>query len=185
VVVNNPRYRERAEIIWEKGTDRSRFFRGEVAKYTWVELGSSFVLSDVLAALLWAQIQAREQIQQKRREIHHRYAAGLADWAHQSGVMLPRIPSHCDSSFHLFSLLMPTPRGQGGLISHLRSFGIHAVFHYQPLHLTPMGRQLGGRPGQCPVAESVADRLVRLPFFIDLSLGDQERVIDAVRSFHP
>jgi dTDP-4-amino-4,6-dideoxygalactose transaminase len=185
LVINDPLYAARSEVLWEKGTDRSRFFRGEVDKYTWIDLGSSFLPSDVSAAFLWAQIGAREAIQGRRGEIHRRYAEGLADWASLHGVALPGIPGHCEPGYHLFSLLLPSPGAQSALIGHLRKLGIHAVFHYQPLHLTPMGLRFGGKSGQCPVAESIAGRIVRLPFFFDLSPRDQDRVIDAVRAFAP
>jgi dTDP-4-amino-4,6-dideoxygalactose transaminase len=185
LVIHEPRLTERAEILREKGTDRSRFFRGEVDKYTWQDVGSSFLPSDILAALLWAQIETCEQIQARRREIFERYARGLAGWALDRKVALPTIPPHCVSSYHMFHMLLPAARDQAALIGHLGKQGINAVFHYQPLHLTPMGRSLGGRAGQCPVTESVAGRVVRLPFFHDLNPLDQDRVITAVQAFTP
>jgi dTDP-4-amino-4,6-dideoxygalactose transaminase len=185
IIVNDSRLMERAEILREKGTNRSRFFRGEIDKYTWIDIGSSFLPADVLAALLWAQFEMREQIQSRRQVIHARYAAELSPWAARAGVQLPAIPSGCQSAYHLFWMLLPSPAVQAALIAHLRARRIHAVFHYQPLHLTPMGRQLGGAPGQCPVAESAAERIVRLPFHFDLSSAEQSRVIEAVQSFSP
>jgi dTDP-4-amino-4,6-dideoxygalactose transaminase len=185
LVVNDPRFAPRAEILWQKGTDRGRFIRGEVDKYSWVDLGSSYLASDILAAVLLAQVEMRKTIQAKRREIHLRYLGGLGTWARANGVALPFIPAHCQSSYHLFSLLLPSGSAQARLIDHLRMDGINAVFHYQPLHLTPMGRELGGKPGQCPVAESVASRIVRLPFYFDLSPDDQDRVISRINSFLP
>lgn len=185
LIVNEQRFIERAEILREKGTDRSRFFRGEVEKYTWIDLGSSFLPSDILAALLWAQIAAREQIQERRKAIFARYREGLQGWAESHGITLPTIPDHCVSSYHLFYLLMPHPREQQALLEHLRVRGVNAVFHYQPLHLTPMGRQLGGHPGACPVTESAAERLIRLPLYYGLSQGDQDTVIAAVATFMP
>jgi dTDP-4-amino-4,6-dideoxygalactose transaminase len=183
LAINDPRYVARAEILREKGTDRSRFFRGEVTKYSWIDIGSSFLPSDILAALLWSQIVERNRIQEKRQEIHFKYARGLNDWAISAGVRCTTIPENCISGYHLFALLMPDAAAQAGLIAHLRNLEIHAVFHYQPLHLTPMGRRLGGIPGQCPVAEFVAQRIVRLPFFFDLDAGNQERIIAAVLDF--
>jgi len=183
LVINDAKFIERAEIIREKGTDRSRFFRGEVDKYTWRDVGSSFLPSDILAALLFAQIGIADAIQAKRREIFERYATSLLPWAAGNGVKLPTIPEECTCSYHLFYLLLPDARAQLALIEHLRVNQINAVFHYQPLHLTPMGRQFGGKAGQCPVTESVAGRVVRLPFFFDLCTADQIRVISAVTAF--
>ena len=185
LIVNDPRLAVRAEVIREKGTDRSRFFRGEVDKYTWRDIGSSFLPSDILAALLWSQLGMRGAIQARRREIHERYAAGLAGWVRASGSGLQAVPPHCGHAWHLFALLLPSPASRDALIGHLRGRGIQAVFHYQPLHLTPMGLSLGGRAGQCPVAESVASRIVRLPFYFDLGAADQDRVIEAVAAFRP
>jgi dTDP-4-amino-4,6-dideoxygalactose transaminase len=185
LVVNESRLAERAEVLREKGTNRSRFFRGEVDKYTWVDVGSSFLPSDILAALLWAQIGMAETIQENRRGIYERYAAGLHEWSIRQGVSLPTIPGHCECSYHMFYVLLPTPALQRMFIEHLRVSSINAVFHYQPLHLTPMGRQFGGRSGQCPVTESAAERVVRLPFYFDLSAPEQDRVCQAVQSFTP
>jgi dTDP-4-amino-4,6-dideoxygalactose transaminase len=180
LVINDPSFIPRAEVVWEKGTDRSRFFRGEVDKYTWMDVGSSYPPSDILAAFLLAQLEARDLIQQRRREIWLRYASGLNAWAQAHDVRLPTVPDHCDQSYHLFYLVLPTPTAREHLIRHLRSRGIQSVFHYLPLHLSPMGRVFGGRVGDCPVTEAVSDRLVRLPFYNDLTVTDQERVIEAV-----
>jgi dTDP-4-amino-4,6-dideoxygalactose transaminase len=178
--ISDPGLIKRAEILREKGTDRASFFRGEVDKYTWVDIGSSYLPSEVLAAFLYAQLERREQIQAKRRRIWERYAAGLADWAAKCGVRLPVIPGHCDQSYHMFHLLMPTPESRARLIDTLKAKSILAVFHYLPLHLSPMGRSFGGEQGQCPVCEDVSDRLVRLPFFNDLDEEDQDAVIATV-----
>jgi dTDP-4-amino-4,6-dideoxygalactose transaminase len=185
LVINDPARIERAEVIREKGTNRTKFFRGEVDKYTWVDIGSSYLPSDLLAAILLAQLESKDDIQRTRRRIWERYAAELADWAARTGARLPVVPAHCRQPWHLFYLLMPTPQSRQALLAHLRARGILAVFHYLPLHLSDMGRRFGGRPGQCPVAESVSDRLLRLPLFYDLSDADQTRVVDAVRSFVP
>jgi dTDP-4-amino-4,6-dideoxygalactose transaminase len=185
LLVNDARLGERAEILREKGTDRSRFFRGEIDKYTWQDVGSSFLPSDILAAILSAQIDIFSDIQRKRQQIHTRYATGLRDWATEHQIALPAIPAHCDCSYHLFYLLFPAPADQGSFIEHLRRQRINAVFHYQPLNTTPMGRKFGGRPGQYPVAESVATRIVRLPFYFDLTAADQDRVIATALSYRP
>jgi len=185
LVVNDSRFVLRAEIIREKGTDRSRFFRGEVDKYTWVDIGSSHLPSDILAAFLYAQLEARESIQARRREIWERYFDGLEQWAARRGARLPVVPDHCDQSYHLFYVIMPSAESRQGLIRHLGGQGIQAVFHYVPLHLSPMGHRLGGgpAPAACPVTEEISERIVRLPFYYDLAGQDQARVIEAVKSF--
>jgi len=182
LIINDPKYIERAEIIREKGTNRKRFFRGEVDKYTWVDIGSSYLPSDLLAAYLLAQLESKARILEARRSIYERYTRGLADWAASCGAQLPVIPEDCESSYHMFFVVMPTAESRTRFISHLRSRDIQSVFHYLPLHLSEMGRRWGGRAGQCPVTESVSERLVRLPFYTELTETDQERVIDAVRS---
>jgi len=183
LLINDPSFVERAEILREKGTNRSRFFRGQVDKYTWVDVGSSFLPSDLLAAFLYAQLEAGERIQARRRQIWDRYREGLAGWAERHGVGLPVVPACCEQPYHMFYLLLPSLERRQALIAHLKSHGILAVFHYLPLHLSQMGQKLGGRPGDCPVTEDVSDRLLRLPFYNDLTDQDQAEVIDRVRQF--
>lgn len=183
LVINDPTLIERAEILREKGTNRSRFLRGLVHKYTWVDLGSSYLPSDILAAFLLAQLEAREQIQARRGEIWQRYARELADWASARGIGLPQVPAHCEQPFHMFYVLTQDIAQRERLISHLESRGILAVFHYLPLHLSEMGRKFGGRDGDCPVTENVSGRLLRLPFFNRLTDAEQGEVIDALRHF--
>jgi len=180
LLINAPEYIERAEIIREKGTNRSRFFRGEVDKYTWVDIGSSYLPSDILAAFLYAQLEAREQIQNRRRQIWEYYYAHLQGWAEKRGVRLPIVPAHCEQPYHMFYLLLPSLEKRQALISHLKEQGILAVFHYLPLHLSEMGQRFGGRPGDCPVTEDVSDRLLRLPFYHGLTQDDQARVVEAI-----
>jgi dTDP-4-amino-4,6-dideoxygalactose transaminase len=180
LLINDPRYIDRAEILREKGTNRSAFFRGEVDKYSWVDIGSSYLPSDILAAFLYAQLEARDLIQARRQQIWEHYLERLQDWAEGHGVRLPVIPAHCEQPYHMFYLLMPHLQARTQLISHLKEQGILSVFHYQPLHLSIMGRKFGGQPGDCPVTESVSDRIVRLPFYNDLTRDDQDRVVDAV-----
>jgi len=183
LVINDPGYIERAEIIREKGTNRSRFFRGLVDRYTWVDIGSSSLPSDLLAAFLYAQLEERERIQAERRRVWEFYDRTLGDWADRQGVRRPVVPAHCVQPYHLYYLLMPSLEARQALIARLKAQGILAVFHYQPLHLSEMGQQFGGKPGDCPVTESVADRLVRLPFYTDLTEADQTCVVDTIRAF--
>jgi dTDP-4-amino-4,6-dideoxygalactose transaminase len=185
LVINDARYIERAEILREKGTDRSRFFRGQVDKYTWVDVGSSFLPSEILAAFLLAQLEARADIQARRGRIWHRYRDELAIWAQSHSVSLPHVPPECEQPFHMFYLLLPTPESRDALIARLKARGILAVFHYVPLHISGMGRKHGGREGQCPVTEDISARLVRLPFFNGLSEADQSRVIGEILEFRP
>ncbi|OAI40241.1 dTDP-4-amino-4,6-dideoxygalactose transaminase [Planctomycetaceae bacterium SCGC AG-212-D15] len=184
LIINDERYAERAEILREKGTNRKQFFRGLIDKYTWVDLGSSYLPSDVLAALLLAQLEFREEIQHRRARIWNDYAQELRDWARNRGIEMPAIPDHCEQAYHMFYLVLPSLAERDALISHLRDRGVNAVFHYLPLHLSPMGKTFGGRPGDCPIAEAISDRLIRLPFYYDLTKSDQAKVIDAVRDFH-
>jgi dTDP-4-amino-4,6-dideoxygalactose transaminase len=182
LVINDPRFAERAEIVREKGTNRSKFFRGEVDRYTWVDLGSSFLPSDLLAAYLLAQLEKRDEVQARRLAQWDRYRGELADWAAEHGVRLPVVPPHCVHPAHIFYLLLPDVEARQRFIDHLKARRILAVFHYVPLHQSENGRRLGGEQ-HCPVAEEIADRLVRLPLYYDLSADDQSRVIEAVRSF--
>ena len=183
LLVNDMRYADRADILREKGTNRTVFFRGQVDKYSWVDVGSSYVMSDVLAAFLYGQLEQWEQVQTRRRQIWEYYSLHLREWAARNGVQLPVVPAHCEQAYHLFYVLLPSLDARQALIAHLRQRGILAVFHYQPLHLSTMGRRYGGRDGQCPVAERVSDRLLRLPFYNDLSAEDLARVVEAVRDF--
>ncbi len=182
IVINDPAYIERAEIIREKGTNRRQFFLGLVDKYTWVDVGSSYLPSDLLAAMLLAQLEDRDWVLEHRSSIWHRYDDELADWSAANDVQMPSIPSDCETTYHLFHILMPSAHSRDALISHLRAAGILAVFHYQPLHLSPYGRRL--QPvADCPVTESVSERLLRLPFYTNMEDGDVTTVIEAVRSF--
>jgi len=185
LVVNDPAFAERAEILREKGTNRSRFFRGQVDKYTWVDIGSSYLPSDILAAFLAAQLEKYEQIDLLRNRIWQRYDRGLRDWASENGVRCPCVPEHCRQSFHMYYILLPSLEDRQALIGALRERGILAVFHYLPLHLSEMGRRFGGREGQCPVTEAVSDRLLRLPFYNSLSEAEQDEILSVIRSFSP
>ena len=183
LLINDQRFVERAEIIREKGTNRNRFFRGQVDKYTWVDLGSSYLLSDVLAAFLFAQLEHRKRIQANRRRIWEYYNEELSSWAVKNGAGLPFVPQHCEQSWHMFYILMPSLQARQALIARMKERKILSVFHYMPLHLSEMGRRWGGKEGDCPVTESVSDRVIRLPFYNELSEADQDRVVATVCEF--
>lgn len=183
LLINDRQYIERAEVLREKGTNRSRFFRGQVDKYSWVDIGSSFLPSDMLAAYLFAQFEISETIQGIRRRIWEHYQTTLREWAEVNDVRLPMIPEHCGQAYHMFYLIMPSLEKRQELICHLKNLGIVSPFHYLPLHLSDMGRRFGGCSGDCPVTEDVSDRLVRLPFYNDLTAADLLRVTEGVLSF--
>jgi dTDP-4-amino-4,6-dideoxygalactose transaminase len=183
LILNDPGFVERAEILREKGTNRSRFFRGQVDKYTWVDIGSSFLPSDLLAAFLLAQLERLDEITGLRRRLYERYAQELAPLERGGRARLPVIPAHCQPNYHIYYLLLDDVRTRDALIAHLRAAGILAVFHYLPLHLSPVGRSLGYQDGQFPVTESVSGRLLRLPLYAGLTAEDQERVISTVLAF--
>jgi len=183
LLINDPSYVERAEIIREKGTNRNRFFRGQVDKYTWVDLGSSYLPSDVLAAFLFAQLECRDQIQSRRRHIWKYYREHLEEWASRNGVRLPFVPEYCEQPWHMFYMLMPSLKARQALIAHLKAREILSVFHYLPLHLSEMGRRLGGKENDCPVTECVSARVIRLPFYSELTEADQARVVSAIHEF--
>ena len=185
LLINDDSLVERAEIAREKGTNRSRFFRGQVDKYTWVDAGSNYLCSELQAAVLFAQLEIAREVQQKRRAIWGRYSSELQQWASAYDVQLPVVPDAAQHPSHLFALLMPSAAARTDLIDHLSAQGILAVFHYIPLHLSPAGQRLGGRPGDCPVAEDVSQRLVRLPFYTDMTIDDQASVIESVKAFVP
>jgi len=185
LVVNDGSLVDRAEILREKGTNRTKFLRGQVDKYTWVDIGSSWVLSDLLAAILWGQLQRAEEINARRVMIWDRYHTQLVDWAHKHGVQLPVVPEGCEHVGHLYHMRFATAEQRSRFIDHMKARHISCVFHYQPLHASPIGQQFGGRVGQCPVAEHAGDCLVRLPLYNTLSVGDQQRVIEAVTQFVP
>lgn len=182
LLINAPQYVERAEIVREKGTNRKRFFRGEVDRYSWVDIGSSYLLSEILAAVLYAQLEERQQIQAKRKHVWEFYQKHLNDWAAKHGVGLPCVPPHCQSACHLFYILLPEGKQRQKLIDHLKEREIFSVFHYQPLHLSEMGRKFGGAQGDCPVTESASERLLRLPFYNGLDDADLTRVVDGIHS---
>ncbi len=167
LLINDAQLNERAEILREKGTDR----------------GSSYLPSDLLAAFLRAQLEHRDQIQSRRRQIWEAYSRELASWAEANSVRLPIVPPECEQTYHMFYVIMASLESRQALISHLAGCGILAVFHYLPLHLSPMGARFGGHQGDFRVTEDLSDRLLRLPFFTGMSSSEQSQVIDAVRAF--
>jgi dTDP-4-amino-4,6-dideoxygalactose transaminase len=183
LVINDSSLVARAEIIREKGTNRSRFLRGEIDKYTWVDLGSSYVMSDILAAFLLAQLESRDDIMRRRRKVVEHYDRELADWAMKGGVTLPTVPGLCTPPHHLYYLLLPSARHQAEFIAHMKSRDIRCTSHYVPLHSAPQGLKQGDGPSQCPVTEAVAERLVRLPLFADMNSEDLRVVTEAALAF--
>jgi dTDP-4-amino-4,6-dideoxygalactose transaminase len=182
IVVNEPRFRKRAEIIREKGTNRTEFFRGEVDKYGWVDIGSSFLPSEIVAAFLYAQLEQLDRIQNRRKEIWQRYQHNLQDTFASTGVRGPYIPEYATNNAHMFYLVCPSLAARTNLIKHLKSHGIHAVFHYQSLHKSPyFASKHDGR--ELPQSDAYTDRLVRLPLFFELSNDQVDLVSESIRSF--
>jgi len=183
LVINDERYSERAEIIREKGTDRSRFFRGQVDKYSWKDIGSSFLPSDILCAFLYSQIKDYKLIQKNRKTIWNTYYDGLQAWAEQNKIKLPFIPSHCNQSFHMFYMIMPSYKSRQMLIEYLSDNGIASVFHYLPLHLSEMAKKLGISKVGLPNSEYISDRIIRLPFYASLNSKEQLPIINIIKNF--
>lgn len=177
------RFGQRAEIVREKGTNRAMFLRGQVDKYTWVDTGSSYLPSDLLAAVLRAQLEHFEQIQAGRHRVWDRYARDLVGWAGQTGASLMQVREDAEHPAHVFYLLMPDHGGQRGLLGHLKERGIVGTFHYQPLDASPAGRRLGRTPAPCTVTADVATRLVRLPLWPDLTETDLDRIVTATTAY--
>lgn len=183
LLINDEKYFDDAEILREKGTNRSRFFRGQVDKYTWVNLGSSYLPSEILAAHLFAQLEKREEIQSARKKVWETYYKELGAWAEENRVQMPFVPAYCEQSYHMFYLLFPNLEARTKAIAHLKEREILAVFHYLPLHLSPMGEKYGGKVGDCPVTERVSDQLLRLPFYTNMTEEEQKTVISALKEF--
>jgi dTDP-4-amino-4,6-dideoxygalactose transaminase len=185
LLINDENLVERAEILREKGTDRTKFLRGQVDKYTWVDVGSSWVMSDMLAAILCGQLERADAINAQRIAIYNRYDNELRQWAEKHGVITPFHPTDTTHTAHVYHLRFRVGEMRDRFITHLAEHQIGAVFHYQPLHLSKIGRQLGGSVGDCPVTEHAGDCLVRLPLFNTLSMDEQTQVIEAINSFTP
>ncbi len=181
--INDPELVERAEILRDKGTNRKQFFRGQVDKYTWVDIGSSYVPSEICSAFLYAQLEMLDAISERRRAIYEAYYRLLAPLAGEGLLRLPHTPEDCDSNFHMFYILLADRASRDGLMAHLAQNGISAVFHYIPLHSSPMGQTFGYGDGNLPVTEDVSRRLLRLPLFYEITESDLERVAGAVREY--
>ena len=169
LLINDERYIKRAEIIREKGTNRSDFFRGEINKYNWVDIGSSFLPSDILAAFLYGQLEKFKSIQAKRKRIWTKYYEELKDLERFKGFKLPQVPKYCKQSYHMFYLILPSLHVRNKFIKYLKSRGINATFHYLPLHSSKMGKKY--KSNSCPITEKISNCIVRLPFFNDLDLS--------------
>jgi len=183
LVINDDRMIERAEVLREKGTNRSKFLRGEIDKYTWVDVGSSFLLSDVLAAFLYAQLEELDEINQKRKAIFDYYYENLKELEDKGELRLPTIPDDCKTNYHLFYILLPSVEKRNQLMDQLKGEEISAVFHYVPLHSSPMGAKFGYKEGDLPITENVSSCLLRLPFYADLGLEEQSFVVSMVKKF--
>ena len=184
ILINRPEQIEDAEIIREKGTDRSRFFRGQVDKYTWVNIGSSFLPSDINAAYLMAQLEMADEINENRLQSWARYNEGLQDLAKEGVIELPYIPEECAHNAHMFYIKTKDMEERKALISYLKERDIAAVFHYVPLHSAPAGLRFGRFHGEDRYTTKESERLLRLPMYYNLSESDQQKVIDAVYGFY-
>lgn len=182
LVINDERFIERAEILREKGTNRAKFFRGEVDKYTWVDLGSSYLLSDVLAAFLYAQLEKMDEITNFRKKIYDRYLSAFKELEKEKEVELPIISLNSTSNYHIFYLLLSNESVRTEFIKYISERGVACVFHYVPLHTSPMGIKLGYKRGDLPVTEEVSKRLLRLPFYNDITEEEQDYVINHVKT---
>jgi dTDP-4-amino-4,6-dideoxygalactose transaminase len=182
LIINDPTYIARAEVVREKGTDRSRFFRGEVDKYSWQDIGSSYCPSEIVCAFLMAQLEQAEAICAERRAIYDAYRTGLAPLASRGFVTLPEAAG-AQTNGHIFWILLADEKARTGLMRHLRGRDIHAVFHYVPLHSSVAGRRFGRACGDLAVTDSVSERLLRLPLYLNMRPGEIERVIRAVGAF--
>jgi dTDP-4-amino-4,6-dideoxygalactose transaminase len=185
LVINDPRFAERAEIIWEKGTNRAAFSRGEVSKYNWIDIGSSFLPSDIIAAFLWAQLENRQQIQSKRTALWNRYYSALGDWADYNNVSIPFVPDYSTNNAHMFYLVFESEEDRNLMQQHLFNSGIASVSHYISLHSSPF--YLSRHDGRnLPNSDHYTKSLLRLPMFYTLSEQEQSHVIDQITilSYH-
>jgi dTDP-4-amino-4,6-dideoxygalactose transaminase len=181
--INDPALVERAEILRDKGTNRKQFFRGQVDKYTWVDVGSSYVISEICSAFLYAQLELLDSIGERRRQIYQFYADHLGPLAAEGLLQVPHLPEECGSNHHMFYILLPDRPTRDALMDGLKQQGIHAVFHYVPLHSSPMGRTFGYRARSLPVTEEISGRLLRLPFYHEITEPEQSHVVATIGDF--
>jgi dTDP-4-amino-4,6-dideoxygalactose transaminase len=179
LVISEARDVDRARVLYDKGTNRRAFMMGQVDKYSWKDTGSSFGLSDILAAQLWGQLERREVIQHKRRVVFDRYAGMLADVADGLGVTLPLVPADCESAYHMYHVLLPDRATRDEALVGMREQGVQATFHYVPLHSSDAGRRFAARQIECPVTDDISGRLLRLPFYNNLTEAEAEQVVNA------
>jgi len=183
LLINNEEYAERAEIIREKGTNRNKFFRGEIDKYTWVDIGSSFLPSEVIASFLYAQLEMLDDITEKRLDIWNYYYMNLEDLEKEGFLKRPVIPKDCSHNGHIFYILLRKNSIRDNLIKYLRNRNISSLFHFLPLHLSPMGQKLGYKKKDLPITENISGKILRLPFYYDLKRKDQDLVVNSIRNF--
>lgn len=181
--INAPEFIERAEIIREKGTNRSQFFRGEVDKYTWVDVGSSYIPAEIVCAFLLAQLEAMDVITARRRDVYQFYRQSLSPLEEREWLTIPQPPSGCESNYHMFYVLLGDGKTRDDVMAHLKRNGISAVFHYIPLHSSVMGAKFGYKEGDLPLTEDLSARLLRLPFFPEITEGEQTRVVRCLSEF--
>jgi dTDP-4-amino-4,6-dideoxygalactose transaminase len=182
LLINDPNLMERAEIIWEKGTNRSQFFRGQVDKYTWVDIGSSFLPSEINAAFLWAQLESAEEITQKRLHIWQQYHQAFSQLDSHK-VRRPIIPQENKHNAHMYYLLLPNLDSRNAMIQKLKQSGIYSVFHYVPLHSSPAGIKYGKTHGELSLTNELSDRLLRLPLWVDITKEQLDEVISIVLDY--
>jgi dTDP-4-amino-4,6-dideoxygalactose transaminase len=181
--INESHYIDRAEIIREKGTDRSKFLRGDVDKYSWCDIGSSFVLSDILAAFLLAQIEQADEIINMRKHIFSEYQNNLQSFAEQYELQLPFIPQNCEHNAHIFYILLPNKKIRDNLLGHLKNKSINALTHYVPLHNSKAGGKYGRSIGKLPITVDSADRILRLPLYAQMKDAEVIQVVDEIKYF--
>lgn len=179
LVLNDSADVDRARVLYDKGTNRRAFFLGQVDKYSWKDTGSSFGLSDLLAAYLCAQLERADVIQAKRRDLFERYQAALAPLAGDREIRLPVVPENCDIAYHMFYLLVPDRATRDAVLEKMRSEGIQPTFHYVPLHSSDAGRRFSAEPTECPVTDDISGRLIRLPFFNNVTTEESDRVVQS------
>ncbi len=180
LVINDPTLVERAEIIWEKGTNRSQFFRGDVDKYTWVDVGSSFLPSELMAAFLWSQLQQGEQITQQRLKFWSRYHGAFAQLEFEQVARRPQIPADCQHNAHIYHLLLDSLETRTAVLKHLKKNGVQAAFHYVPLHSSPAGLKYCRTVGNLSVTDDISDRILRLPMSANMTMAECDRIISLV-----